>query len=181
MMFKTLAAAAFLFTAFPAFGQKASQWMLLQSTLTYQVSSPVHHVNGVSHGARGKGVCRDGHCNFLVAAPIKSFDSGDSNRDLHMLEATRGAQNPMVVVRAEFPMAELQESTMYADLDVQFAGQTRHYSHVAFQRQSQGNQMRITGTVPSTCSDFKFDRPSFLGMLIGNNIPVRVDAAWKQM
>lgn len=181
MNFKILATAALLFTALPAFGQKASQWTLVQSTLTYEVSSPVHHVKGVSHGARGKGVCQSGHCNFLVAAPVKSFDSGDSNRDLHMLEATRGAQNPMVVVRAEFPEGELQESTIYADLDVQFAGQTRNYSHVPFQRQSKGNRMRITGTVPSTCSDFKFDRPSFLGMLISNDIPVQVDAAWKQM
>lgn len=181
MNFKTLAAAALLITAPPAFAQKASQWMLVQSTLTYHVSSPIHQVKGLSHEAKGKGVCQDGRCNFLVAAPVKSFDSGDSNRDLHMLEATRGAQNPMVVVRAEFSQAELQQPTMYADLDVQFAGQTHHYSHVPFQRQSQGNEMRISGTVPATCSDFKFDRPSFLGMLIGNNIPVQVNAAWKQM
>ena len=98
-----------------------------------------------------------------------------------MLEATRGARNPMVMVRAEFSQAELRQSTIYADLDVRFAGQARRYSHVAFQRQSQGNEMRIAGTVPSTCSDFDFERPSFLGMLIGNNIPVQVEAAWKQM
>jgi hypothetical protein len=30
---------------------------------------------------------------------VKSFDSGDSNRDLHMLQATRGAQFPLVTVR----------------------------------------------------------------------------------
>jgi len=181
MKYKFHALAALWIAALPALGQKPSQWMLVQSTLTYHVSSPVHQVNGVSHEAKGKGVCQEGHCNFLVAAPVKSFDSGDSNRDLHMLEATRGAQNPMVVVRAEFSETDLQQSTIYADLDVQFAGQTRHYSHVAFQRQSQGNEMRITGTVPSSCSDFKFDRPSFLGLLISNDIPVRVDATWKQM
>jgi hypothetical protein len=98
-----------------------------------------------------------------------------------MLEATRGAQDPMVVVRAQFPEAQLQQSTIYADLEVQFAGQTAHYSHVEFQRQAQGNEMRITGTVPATCSDFKFEKPSFLGMTISNDIPVRVDATWKQM
>jgi hypothetical protein len=174
-------AAALLLAALPAFGQKTSQWVLAQSTLTYHVSSPVHQVEGVSHAAKGKGVCRAGQCDFLIAAPVKSFDSGDSNRDLHMLEATRGAENPMVVVRANFPETQLQQSTIYANLDVQFAGQTAHYSHVAFVRQSQGDEMRITGTVPSTCSDFKFQRPSFFGMSISNNIPVRVDVTWKQM
>lgn len=180
MKFRVLAAALF-FAAISACGQKASQWELVQSTLTYHVSSPVHQVDGVSRAAKGKGVCQGGQCNFLAAAPVKSFNSGDTNRDLHMLEATRGAQDPMVVVRAQFPEAELRQSTIYADLQVQFAGQTAHYSHVAFQRQSQGNEMRITGTVPSTCSDFKFERPSFLGMSISNDIPVKVDATWKQM
>jgi hypothetical protein len=180
MSFKILAA-ALLFAALPLSGQKASQWELAQSTLTYHVSSPVHQVEAESHAAKGKGVCQGGQCDFLVAAPVKSFDSGDSNRDLHMLEATRGAQYPMVVVRADFSEAELQQSTIYADLEVQFGGQTAHYSHVAFQRQSQGNGMRITGTVPSTCSDFKFAKPSFLGMTISNDIPVRVDAIWRQM
>ena len=34
------------------------------------------------------------------------------------------------------------------------------------------------GTVPSTCSDFKIDRPSFLGIPISNEIQVHVDAIW---
>ena len=180
MNFKFLAASLFL-AALPAVAQKPSQWELVQSTLTYRATSPVHQVEGVSHAAKGKGVCQDGQCSFLVAAPVNSFNSGDSNRDLHMIEATRGAQYPMVVVRAHFPEAQLQQPTIYADLDVQFGGQTVHYSHVSFQRQAQGGEMRITGTVPATCSDFKFQRPSFLGMSISNDIPVRVDAAWRQM
>lgn len=174
-------AAALLIASIPSFGQKASQWTLVQSSLAYRASSPVHQVNGVSQAAKGKGVCQGSQCNFLVAAPVKSFNSGDTNRDLHMLEATRGAQNPMVVVRAQFPEAELEQSIIYADLEVQFAGQTAHYSHIAFQREAQGNEIRITGTVPATCSDFKFDRPSFLGMTISNDIPVHVDATWKAM
>src|SRR5881296_509144 len=80
-----------------------SQWTLDKATLTYHVSHPLHDTNGVSHAARGKGVCHAGQCDFLVAAPVKSFDSGDSNRDLHMLQVTRGAQFPMVTVRFHMP------------------------------------------------------------------------------
>ncbi|HEV2133317.1 MAG TPA: hypothetical protein VGR47_03565 [Terracidiphilus sp.] len=174
-------AATILLAAVPSFGQKASQWGLAQSSLSYHATSPVHEVNGVSNAAKGKGVCQNEECDFLVAAPVKSFSSGDTNRDLHMLEATRGAENPMVVVRAKFPEVELGQATIYADLEVQFAGQTANYSHIAFQREAQGNEMRITGTVPATCSDFKFEKPSFLGMTISNDIPVHVDATWKQM
>src|ERR1035437_9420828 len=80
-----------------------SQWVLGQSTLTYHVSHPLHQSEGISHAARGKGFCHDGQCDFLIAVPVKSFDSADSNRDIHMLQVTRGAEFPMVTVRTRLP------------------------------------------------------------------------------
>src|SRR5271169_6473200 len=94
---------AFLFLALPTLAQTESQWVLSQSTLTYHVSHPLHQTDGVSHAARGKGTCHAGQCDFLIAVPVESFDSGDSNRDLHMLQATRGAQFPLVSVRTRLP------------------------------------------------------------------------------
>ncbi len=172
---------ASLLIALPIFAQTDAQWVLEQSTLTYHMSHPMHEVIGVSHVARGKGVCHSGQCDFLIAAPVKSFDSGDSNRDLHMVEATRGAQFPMVIVRTRFPAAETASSIIYADLEVQFAGQTAQYKHVPFQRIAQGNRVQISGTVPATCSDFKIERPSFLTVPIKNEIPVRVEMTWRPM
>lgn len=172
---------AFLLFALPAFSQADSQWVLEQSTLTYHMSHPLHEVDGVSHAAKGKGVCHAGQCDFLIAAPVKSFDSGDSNRDLHMLQTTRGAQFPMVVVRTQLPAAITTSGNIYADLEVQFAGQTVQYKHVPFQRVTQGNEVRISGTIPATCSDFKIDPPSFLTVPIKNEIPVRVDMTWRRM
>src|SRR5580698_276132 len=169
---------ALLLFGFPSFAQTDSQWVLDQSTLTYHVSHPLHQVEGVSHAAKGKGVCHAGQCDFLIAVPVKSFDSGDSNRDLHMIEATRGAQFPMIVVRAHFPVAQTSAPGIDADLEVQFAGQTAHYAHVSFERTQQGCAVRIAGTIPLTCSDFRIDRPSFLTVPIKNEIPVRVDMTW---
>jgi hypothetical protein len=160
--------------------QSDAQWILEQSTLIYHMSHPMHEVDGVSHGAKGKGACHAGMCDFLIAAPVKSFDSGDSNRDLHMIEATRGAQFPMVVVRTHIPEQSAQSHSLYADLEVQFAGQTAKYSHVPFQEMANGSEVRITGTIPATCSDFKIDRPSFLTIPIKNEIPVKVDMTWRE-
>ncbi len=168
-----------LFSA-PVFAQPDTQYVLQQSSLTYHMSHPMHEVDGTSHAARGKGICHAGQCDFLIAAPVKSFDSGDTNRDLHMLEATRGAQFPMIQVRTHFPESESTASTIYADLEVQFAGQTAHYTHVPFQRTQQGSAVRIVGTVPALCSDFKIDRPSFLTVAIKNEIPVHVDTTWQK-
>lgn len=172
---------ALLLSTLPALSQTSSQWVLERSTLSYHMSHPMHQVDGVSHAAKGKGTCHDGQCDFLIAAPVNSFDSGDSNRDLHMVQVTRGAQFPMVIVRTRLPEATPPSGTIYADLEVQFAGQTVHYNHVAFQKTTNGKDVTITGTVPATCTDFKIDPPSFLTIPIKNEIPVRVEATWQPM
>src|ERR1035438_7189280 len=110
------------------------QWVLDQSTLTYHVSHPLHQSEGISHAARGKGVCHDGQCDFLIAVPVKSFDSADSNRDLHMLQVTRGAQFPIVAVRTRVPESASASTTINLDIEIQFAGQTVQYKQVPFQR-----------------------------------------------
>ncbi len=179
-MFRRSALAFLLVFAAP-FALAQSQSLLLNSTLGYHMSHPIHEVDGVSTAARGKGTCENGTCNFLIAAPVNTFKSGDSNRDLHMIEVVRGAEFPMVVVRATFPESELALSTIDADLQVQFAGQTAHYTHVPFQKTSAGeNTVRITGTIPTTCSEFKIPRPTFLTVPIKNEIPVHVDMTWKK-
>lgn len=125
------------------------QWILDQSTLTYHVFHPLHQTDGVSHAARGKAVCHAGECDLLIAVPVKSFDSGDSNRDLHMIQVTRGAEFPMVTVRTHLPESAATASTINADLEIQFAGQTAHYKQVPFQLTHEGKQTRITGTIPA--------------------------------
>jgi len=181
IMCTKLPPALFLLLALPQLGGAAeSQWALEQSTLTYHVSHPLHQSEGVSHAARGKGVCHVGECDFLVAAPVKSFDSGDSNRDLHMLQATRGAQYPLVTVRTRLPEEAPGSATIHADLEIQFAGQTVQYKQVPFQVTTQGNQARISGTIPATLSDFKIDPPSLLAIPVKNDMPVRVEMIWQR-
>jgi hypothetical protein len=172
---------ALLLLAFPAVAQTApsdQSWILDQSTLIYHMSHPIHEVDGISRAARGKGTCHAGQCDFLVAVPVKSFDSGDSNRDLHMIQTTRGAEYPVVSVRFHLPQASLTAATLDCDLEVQFAGNTAHYSHVTFHQVVEGTSHHITGTVPSTLTDFKIQPPTFLTVPIKNEIPVRVEMTW---
>jgi hypothetical protein len=176
---RMLIAVLLLLPLSPAFAQADRQWVLDQSTLTYHVSHPLHQTDGVSHAARGKGVCHAGQCDFLIAVPVKSFDSGDSNRDLHMLQVTRGAKFPIVSVRTLLPEAASAPTTIHADLEIQFAGQTVQYKQVPFQMATQGNQIRISGTIPATLTDFKIDPPSLLAVSVKNEIPVHVDMTWR--
>jgi len=170
---------SFWLLSLPGLAWADSQWVLEQSTLTYHVSHPLHQFDGVSHAAKGKGICSDGECNCLIAVPVKSFDSGDSNRDLHMLQVTLGGQFPFVTVRTRLPESAATSATITLDLEVQFAGQTSECKQVPFQRVVQGSETRITGTIPVKLSDFKIDPPSLLTMPIKNDIPVRIDMTWR--
>ena len=164
----------------PALFGADTQWVLEKSTLTYHVSHPLHQIDGVSHSARGKGVCHVGQCDFLIAVQVKSFDSGDSNRDLHMIQVARGAQFPLVTVRVRLPESAASQSTINADLEIEFAGQTAHYQQVPFQLTTQGNEAHIMGAIPAKMTDFKIDPPSLLAIPTKNEIPVKVDMSWRQ-
>jgi hypothetical protein len=112
--------------------------------------------------------------------PVKSFDSGDSNRDLHMLQVTPGGEFPMVIVRTSLPEDASATAMIHADLDVQFAGQTAKYKQIPFEQAKQGNETKISGTIPATLSDFKIDPPSLLTVAVKNEIPIRVEMTWRR-
>jgi hypothetical protein len=172
----TLAA---LFALLPPAGAD-SQWVLEKSNLTYHVSHPLHDTDGVSHAARGKGVCHAGQCDFLIAVPVKSFESGDSNRDLHMLQVARGGEFPMVTVRTRLPEEASASATIRADLEIQFAGETVTFKQVPFERATQQNETRISGTIATTLAGFKIDPPSLFAIPVKNEMPVRVEMTWRR-
>jgi hypothetical protein len=166
--------------ALPALSLAADkEWTLQESTLTYHVSHPLHQSEGVSHAARGKGVCNGAQCDFLIAVAVKSFDSGDTNRDLHMLQSTRGAQYPLVSLRAKVPEAEIVPGEIHVDLEIQFAGQIAQYKQVAFQLTARGNQIRLSGTIPAKLTDFKIAPPSLLTFAVKNEVPIQAEMSWQ--
>lgn len=166
--------------ALPLLAGGDSQWALEQSTLMYHVSHPLHESEGVTHAARGKGVCHAGRCEFLIAVPVKSFDSGDSNRDLHMLQVTRAGQFPLITVRTSLPEAAAASTTIPADLEIEFAGQTVSYKQVPFEQSTRDGLTRITGTIPATLAAFKIDPPSLFAIPVKNEMPVRVEMTWRR-
>jgi hypothetical protein len=163
----------------PLLAAADGQWVLAKSTLTYHISHPLHQSEGVSHEARGKGTCQGGQCNLLIAVPVKSFVTGDSNRDLHMLQVTRGAQFPLVTVRVSLPESVVGTASFHCDVEIEFAGQKAAYRDVAFQAVKNGNEVHITGTIPATLADFKIEPPSLLSIPVKNEMPVLIDLAWR--
>ncbi len=158
-----------------------SKWVLEKSELTYKVSHTLHSSEGTSRQTRGKGVCDESGCKFLAASPVNAFESGDTNRDLHMIETTRGAQFPMVTVNVAMP-AVPEGTDFAADLDIQFAGEKAQYPQVKFQIVDRsGESVHFKGVIPMKVTDFKIPAPSLLGISIKNDVPITVDMTWKKI
>ena len=178
----TAAVVLFLLPAlgFPA-GSKIN-WKLEKSEITYTVTHPFHVVHGKSIAAKGEGLRNsNGTCQFLVAVPVKSFNSGDNNRDLHMQEVTKAGLNPLIKVNVEIAKIADQKApqTLEAEADIDFAGKKASYPKVKLEVvEWKEGRIHITGIVPLTLKDFEITPPSLLTLPINNEVPVKLDMWW---
>lgn len=182
-MKKILAATVlFLLPALGFSGGSKIIWKLEKSEITYTVTHPLHVVHGKSIAAKGEGLRdSDGTCQFLVAVPVKSFESGDNNRDLHMQEVTKAGLNPLIKVNVEIAKITDQKSpqALEAEVDIDFAGKKASYPKVKLDVvEWKGGQVHITGSVPLTLKDFEIQPPSLLTLPIHNEVPVKLDMWW---
>ena len=89
----------------------------------------------------------------------------------------------MVSVRTHLPEDAAGSATIHADLEVQFAGQTAQYKQVPLQLATQGNEAKISGTIPATLTDFQ-DRSAIASSVAceeRNTRPRRDDLAEAEM
>ncbi|HVM32266.1 MAG TPA: YceI family protein [bacterium] len=157
-------------------------WTLEKSEISYLVTHPLHQAVGKSTAAKGKGsVSYGGVGRFLVAVPVKSFDSGDANRDFHMLEITRGGTYPMVVVNVKIDVGKVGvlPAVLNAEATVDFAGKEKTYPHLPLKLLEGGpREAHLTGTLPISLKDFDIQPPSLLAMPIEDEVPVSLDMVW---
>lgn len=157
-----------------------TNWVLEKSEIIYHADHTFHNTRGTTEAAKGKGVCNPGGCDFLVAVPVKTFDSGDQNRDLHMIQAVNGGDYPMVSVRThttDLPKAP----KMTADLTVDFGGKQVVYKNVSFEVSDQtADSFHIKGTIPLVLSRHNVKLPSLLGVAVKDEAPTEVDVKWKK-
>jgi hypothetical protein len=152
-------------------------WALSKGKLTYHVNFPLKKFEGVSENLKGKGHCEADTCEFLIGSPVKSFDSGDGNRDNHMLEVTKAGLFPVLTARISFPKSAAV-SSFTATAEIVFGGQTHKYE-VPVKGRVDGNATVVSGIVPLKLSDFKMERPSLLGVRIDDAVPVDFELRWE--
>lgn len=155
-----------------------NNWVLFKSDLEYTVHFPLKTIHGHNTQAKGKAQCDDQQCEFLVAAAVKQFDSGDSNRDQHMLETTKAMIHPLVSVSGKLPTLN-NNSTILVELDVEFAGVKKHYTKVPFKIEQSAHELTATGSLVMSLKDYSIKAPSLLGVSIDDQVPLKISTQWK--
>lgn len=157
--------------------QVSGNWTLQSSELIYTVNHPLKTSVGKSTKARGKVRC-GATCDFLIAVPVVSFDSGDSNRDLHMLETTKGAAFPVITVRGSFKAGSVA-SPLKVDFHIEFGGQKATVSGVELALSGTNTLLQAKGTLKLKLSQFGIIKPSLLGMAIDDEVPITILSTWE--
>lgn len=152
----------------------AKDFMLSKAKAEYTVKHLFKTVKGESTELKGKMVCTDGNCEFLVAIPAKSFVSSDSNRDLNMQTILEVTKYPLITVKGTFPEVNLTKEQYDIKSLVSFHGVEKEYVL------SIKNGSPLSGHFVVLLEDHKVQRPSLLMAKIDNKVPINFTFEWKE-
>lgn len=158
-----------LATSYPSFSK---EFKLEHGKAAYTVTHLVKTVKGESRDLKGKMVCAKSLCDFLVAIPVKSFVSSDSNRDLNMQTILETSRYPLVTVKGEIPENNLSQKNYEIKAKINFHGIEKEYSIKV------NNTKPASGNVIVKLEDHGVSRPSLLTVPIHNDIPVDFSFDW---
>jgi polyisoprenoid-binding protein YceI len=147
------------------------------STLRYHLIHPFHAVDGIARAVEAKArILGDGTADVAVRARVDAFDSGNSNRDAHMLEVTEAARLPYVQftgtasgVRTDHYPAEL-EVPITGTLD--FHGVTQQVSVTAKVRFASPERADVEVTFPVSLTAYGVKRPSVVFVAVRDRIEI---------
>jgi len=145
-----------------------------ESTLSYLMVHPMHKIVGVSKDF----LCRvelspdTVSSKIDVSAEIRSFDSGNSNRDSHAMEVVDALKYPRVEFASESVKPEGDGYAVSGKLT--FHGLVKPVTfHVT--PHFQGGKVEITGAFDVKLSDYSVSRPSLLLIPVDDNLRISFD------
>ena len=154
------------------------------SSVTYHVVHKLHRVDGRTSTLEGKAVLQpDGKLLAMVRAPVSSFDSGDRNRDTHMLEVMEASRFPFVVVKGvaqlEGGLLAVAQKATTADVklqaEVELHGVKEPMTIPLTVELRPDGTARVKGAFEVSLERHQIERPSLLFVKIDDACKVDVD------
>lgn len=152
---------------------KAKELSLSQAKAEYTVKHLLKTVKAESKDLKGKMVCENQICEFLVAISSKSFLSSDSNRDLNTQTLLEVTKYPYITVKGKISESNLMKEQFEVKSLVSFHGIEKQYSLKISKGSPSFGQLTIY------LEDHQVERPSLLMAKIENEVPVNFTFEWK--
>jgi polyisoprenoid-binding protein YceI len=149
-----------------------------ESQIVYHLKHPLHKVKGVSSDF----VCTVDFSGdtlaskIMVKAPVSDFNSGNSNRDSHALEALEALKYPYVEFASDSVKREGKGYRVFGRL--LFHGVTRPIDFPVIPTIGEGT-IRIEGGFTIKLSDFKVKRPSLMFIPAEDALRIEIYAVTK--
>jgi polyisoprenoid-binding protein YceI len=150
-----------------------------ESTLSYRIKHPMHKVHGVTRDfACTVDLAEDTVSSRVdVSAQVKTFDSGNSSRDDHALEAIKARKFPTVSFASDSVRKAGGAWRVYGKLT--FAGQTRPVDFPVEEKRDAG-KVRVGGGFSIKPTDFGVKPPSLLFVPAEDKLDIRFDLVAKE-
>ena len=151
----------------------ASIFEFKQGAVTYTVVHKLHEVKGTTHALEGRAqLLPSGELRVQVRTRLASFDSGNSNRDEHMREATHEPEHPFSEIKGtaqavRLPLAAPLEVQL--DATVQLNGIAQR-QRIPVRLTAEGSSVRARFSFPLSLDAFKIDRPELLFVKVDDRV-----------
>lgn len=154
---------------------------LKRGTVSYKIIHKLHEVTGTSQAARGTAkLLKNKTLEVRASVPVATFDSGNANRDAHMLEAVEAARFKTVELRARMPNFRLPpkfpaKARMKVPAQISFHGVEREETlalDITFQ---DAKRVVVNATFTVSLEAYKVERPSLMFIQINDPMTVVAD------
>lgn len=166
-------------------------WMLAAEPHLYSVNSSksvvgftlvhkMHTVKGdAKKGVEGKAKLSDSGAQIAVRIPSANFDSGNGNRDQHMMEVIESGKFPYVELKAvsdtKLPAAFPGKTQAVLKGQLTFHGVTQPVEVTVDLAWESAKSVRVTGKFPISLDAHKIERPSLMFVKVDDKLDIDVD------
>jgi hypothetical protein len=150
--------------------------------ISYTVVHKLHQVTGTTRKLEGLARLQPGGPTLVqVRAPVATFDSGNSNRDAHMREATHEPLHPVAELKGTLPPVTLplagpQDVTL--DARVELNGIQQKQAIPVHLEPSGPRAVRAKFSFPISLDTYRVDRPELLLIKIDDRAVISGDVVF---
>jgi hypothetical protein len=154
----------------------AQSFVIERGEATYLVKLSFKKTEATSKDLKGKILCKNNLCEFLIAVSVNTFTSSDSNRDLNMQMTVESSKYPLAIAKGTFNLSDWDKASSTISAEVEFHGVKKKYDMVLTSK----NPLHKKVVLIINLEAHNVERPSLFTMKIDNEVPIHFDLTWKQ-